>query len=163
MEDRDHVHATDPRRLVAQSPPSLLIVERDPDLREFLRVSLQKWYQIAAVSDGTGAVEHLEHCPPRGLIVGQMTAPGEEALVSALRNADAPPVLRLWSVCPPTGWADEALRHPFMRIDLLRAVDRLVHAEPEEEPGDDEGAGLSERELKIEAEIQRSESRNEDS
>lgn len=167
MEDRDHVHASEPRRLVAQSPPSLLIVEQDPDLREFLHVSLQRWYQVAEVSDGTEAAEHLEHCPPRGLIVGQMTSRGEEALVSVLQDVDAPPVLRLWTVCPPAGWADEALRHPFMRVDLLRAVDRLVHAERREKESDEESDGgeseVSESEVEIGAEVQGGESRNEDS
>lgn len=163
MENKDYVSASQPRRLVAQSPPSILVVERDPDLRAFLHVSLKRWYQIADVTDGVEAAEHLEHCPPRGLIVGQLTSHGEEALVSALQDMDpSPPVLKMWSVCPPAGWADESLRHPFMRIDLLRAVDRLMHAERPEGP-DDEGSPPSESDVELEAEIQRLESTNGDS
>lgn len=134
MEDTNHDHASRPRRLVAQSPPSVLIVEQEPDLREFLRVSLQRWYQVAVASDGAEAVQHLEHCPPRGLVVGQITAQGEEELLAALQKGEqAVPILKLWSRHPPAGWADLALRHPFMRIDLLRAMDRLIHTEAEEE------------------------------
>lgn len=161
MENNSHVHASEPRRLVAQSPPSILVVERDPDLREFLRVSLQRWYQVAEVSDGVAAAEHLEHCPPRGLIVGQLTSRGEEALLEALQETDAPPVLKMWAVCPPAGWADESLRHPFMRIDLLRAVDRLVHAERQEGTSEEEPTP-SERELEIEAELREGKSSNGD-
>lgn len=152
MENRNHVHASKPRRLVAQSPPSILIVEKDPDLRAFLRASLQRWYQVAEVSDGAEAVQHLEHCPPRALIVGRVTPEGEEALVSTLGEGNAPSVLRLWSRCPPAGWADRALRHPFMRIDLLQVVDRLVHAAEEQAGSDGVDADLNGVEIEADTE-----------
>jgi hypothetical protein len=118
-----------PRRLDAATCPSLLIVGGDVDLRLFLRGSLQRWYQLAEAPTADAAVEHLTHCPPQGLIAGRVGAGGKEAIISALREADRPPVLKLWTTCPPPGWADEALRHPFTRADLLRAVGRLVYSD----------------------------------
>lgn len=128
MEKSNAVDASTPSRFASQSPPSLLIVTRAADLEAFLRGSLERWYQIAVATDGVEAAQHLEHCPPQALIVGELTARGEEALVSALEEDGAPPALKLWSKEPPAAWASQALRHPFMRVDLLRAVDRLMHA-----------------------------------
>ncbi|MFB6230229.1 MAG: hypothetical protein ABEL04_03645 [Salinibacter sp.] len=101
-------------------------MERTPDLQSFLRTSLQRAYQVAVVSDGSSAVQHLKHCPPQGLVIGQVTAQGNETLRLALQDAKSPPVLKLRERRFPAEWADRALRHPFLRADLLRAVDRLV-------------------------------------
>lgn len=125
MEGKLGVHTNG--RSEASSPPSLLVVERASDLRSILRASLRDHYQIAEVSSGDGAAQHLEHCPPQGLIVGRITARGDETLGAMLRGVEAPPVLKLWVKRPPAEWADRALRHPFLRSDLLRAVDRLLH------------------------------------
>jgi hypothetical protein len=116
---------------------SLLIVGAGLDLRLFLRGSLQRWYQLAEAATADAAVEHLSHCPPKGLIAGRLTTEDKEALISALGEGDGPSVLKLWSTSPPAGWADEALRHPFTRADLLRAVHRLLHREGSESGGDD--------------------------
>lgn len=126
-----------PRRLDAAACSSLLIVGADMDLRLFLRGSLQRWFRLAEAATGEAAVEHLTHCPPRGLIAARLTTGDKEALISALSEADGPPVLKLWSTCPPAGWADETLRHPFTRANLLRAVNRLVYSdEPDAEQDD---------------------------
>ena len=71
-------------------------------------------------------MQHLKHCPPQGLVIGQVTVRGNEALGLALRDAESPPVLKLWAKRVPAEWTDRALRHPFLRADLLRAVGRLV-------------------------------------
>lgn len=115
------------RRLPVGSSPSLLVVARGTDLRQFLRASLQLGYQVAEAVGGNEAAQHLAHCPPQGLIVGHMTSDGTEALGAALHGNDRPPVLKLWATTPPPRWADRALRHPFRRSDLLRAVARLMH------------------------------------
>jgi len=127
MSDQGLFHASIPHRPAPGLPPSLLVVGQHADLRRFLRASLQKWYRVVEAPDGNKGAQHLTHCPPQGLIAGRMTTGGKEALIAALRDGEAPPVLKLWSTSPPAGWADEALRHPFTRTDLLRAVDRLVH------------------------------------
>lgn len=127
MERTSSVSAPTPTRFVSQSPPSLLIVAKAPDLKAFLRGSLQRWYQVAIAPNGVEAAQHLEHCPPQGLIVGELDPRGEEALVAALGSDEAPAVLKLWTTRPPAAWADQTLRHPFMRVHLLRAVDQLVN------------------------------------
>lgn len=135
MERTETVRAPTPTRFVSQSPPSLLIVAKAADLQAFLRGCLDRWYQVAVATDGAEAAQHLQHCPPQGLIVGELKPRGEDVLVAALQDADAPGTLKLWTTRPPAGWADMALRHPFMRVDLLRAVDQLVHSrDPEPQP-----------------------------
>lgn len=121
--------SSDPQRLATELPPSLLVVARDADVRRFLQACLRRWYQIAETASGRGAEQHLTHCPPAALLAGRLTAGDEEALISALYGTESPPVLKLWSKRPPAGWTDEALRYPFTRADLQRAVDRLVYGE----------------------------------
>lgn len=140
MERTETVRAPTPTRFVSQSPPSLLIVAKAADLQAFLRGCLERWYQVAVATDGAEAAQHLEHCPPQGLIVGELEPHGEEVLVAALQDDDAPDTLKLWTTRPPAGWAHMALRHPFMRVDLLRAVDQLVHSRAPEPQPDDAGA-----------------------
>lgn len=129
MTDQGFLPASAPHRPTPGLSPSLLVVGQSADLRRFLRASLQTGYRIVEAPDGHEGAQHLAHCPPQGLIVGRMTTDGKETLIAALRSGEVPPVLKLWSTSPPAGWADQVLRHPFTRVDLLRAVDRLVHGE----------------------------------
>lgn len=137
MTDRPPSPSNDPQRLTEEVSPSLLIVGRDADTRQFLRAGLRRWYQIAEADAGKPVVQHLTHCPPEALIASRMTAGDQEALLSALHERKAPPVLKLWARRPPAGWADETLRHPFTRADLQRAVDRLVYGEDADDEGDE--------------------------
>jgi hypothetical protein len=136
MDDRSS-DSRAPRRLAADERSSLLIVGGDADLRLFLQGSLQRWYQLAQAATGDAAVEHLAHCPPQGLIAGRLATGDKERLISALCEADGPPVLKLWRTRPPSGWADRTLRHPFTRAALLRAVDRLVYSDELDAERDD--------------------------
>lgn len=104
----------------------------------FLRAGLQKGYGVVTKDGGEEGARCLTPGTPQGLVVGQMSRDGEEILAAALRDTKAPPVLKLWAAAPPPDWADRALRHPFTRADLLRAVGRLVHGEGRD--GASEGA-----------------------
>ncbi|MFB6271635.1 MAG: hypothetical protein ABEL51_01950 [Salinibacter sp.] len=147
MNDQPSSHTGASRRLTAESPPSLLLVGRDAELRFFLRTSLQRWYQIAEAADADEMRPHLAHCPPRGLIAGRMGREDKEALITALHDADAPPVLKLWTTSPPSGWAEAALRYPFTRAALLRAVDQLIDGAEEDGEADDDPPGVNEVQL----------------
>lgn len=127
MTNRPLVHTSPLCRSGPKSPPSLLVVGKSVDLRLFLRAGLQKGYRIVTKGEGEEGARCLTHGTPQGLVVGQISGKGEQALAAALRDAKAPPVLKLWATALPPDWADRALRHPFTRADLLRAVGRLVH------------------------------------
>lgn len=127
MVDRSHIPTGAFWRPAVGSSPSLLVVGQGAALRHMLQAHLQRQYQVAEAVGGGEAAQHLAHCPPQGLIVGRITTDGKEALAAALHQEEAPPVLKLWSATSPPRWADGALRHPFRRADLLRAVARLVH------------------------------------
>lgn len=117
-------------RSEGEARPSVLVVDRDADCRLFLRSSLRRRCRVVTTASGEAAAAHLRHCPPRALIVGGVPAgKGREALRAELRDPEAPAVLRLWTVRPPSEWADATLRHPFTRAELMGAVDHLLRNE----------------------------------
>ncbi len=83
---------------------------------------------------------HLRRHSPRALVVGGV--PGRaawDALRGKLHGPEAPATLTLWATHPLPEWSDAALRHPFTRADLVRAVDHLLPGGTS--PPDNEPAG----------------------
>lgn len=110
-----------------RAQPLVLIVDRSEDHRLFLQTSLRERCRTAMASTGAEGARHLRRRSPRLLVVGDR--PGgaaREALRAELRGPEAPATLTLWVTHPPPEWADAALRHPFTRADLVRAVDHLL-------------------------------------
>jgi len=126
MDTRNVHHKGGPPNRRESSDPSLLVVEDIPDIRAFLRATLRKSYQVFEASTPTEVDRHLGRASPEGLVIGSSTAPDAPVLDPVHQEEDAPPILKLWTVDPPGEWASAALRHPFLRVDLLRAVDELL-------------------------------------
>lgn len=110
--------------------PSVLVVDQRADHRRFLRSSLRRRCRVVTAASCEEGAVHLRHGPPRGLVLGRLPeGEGREAFRAALRRTGAPATLKLWATRPPSDAIDVALRHPFTRADLIRAVDRLLRAD----------------------------------
>lgn len=107
--------------------PSVLVVDQCADHRRFLRSSLRRRCRVVAAATREEGAAHLRHSPPRGLVLGRLPeGEGREAFRAVLHRTGAPATLKLWATRPPSDAIDVALRHPFTRADLIRAVDRLL-------------------------------------
>lgn len=111
-----------------ENRPSVLVVDRDPDRRLFLRTSLRGRCRVVTAASWEEGTAHLHHCPPRVLIVGSVSGGTErEACGTAtLCGPEVPAVLRLWVARPAPEWADATLRHPFTPAELIGTIEPLL-------------------------------------
>ncbi|WP_263834846.1 hypothetical protein [Salinibacter sp.] len=110
-----------------QTRPLVLVVDRSPDRRLFLQTSLGGRCRVATASTGREGAMHLRRHSPRALVAGRASGrAAREVLPAVLQGPEAPATLTLWATQPSPEWADAALRHPFTRADLLRAVAHLL-------------------------------------
>lgn len=113
--------------------PYVLVVDRSSDRRLFLRTSLRRRCRVmATASTGKEGIARLRRCSPCGVVLGGLSEEDRDAFRTVFSAGGRPAVLKLWATRPPSGWVDAALRHPFTRADLIRAVDQLLSGETTE-------------------------------
>ncbi|RKH82393.1 response regulator [Corallococcus sp. AB045] len=118
---------------MSRTPPTLLLVEDDSDLRDALvEILLGEGHTVAATGNGDEALSWLEAHPCPALLLVDMWTPRKDSwrLLDSLRReprfADLP-VMAISSSEERHPAIREVLSKPFDREALLAGVRRFVH------------------------------------
>lgn len=119
----------------ASDPPSILVCDDDPNLRELVRAVLGPGYRFVEASDGKEALTAMRELAP-DLIVLDVMLPGLSGIdvLEAIRADDrlrGTPVVVItaWSHAEAEAWtagADRFVSKPFDPDDLSGAVEELL-------------------------------------
>jgi CheY-like chemotaxis protein len=119
------------------APPTILICDDEPDLRELMRISLEPNYRFAEASDGDEAIEQVDRLHPDLVLLDvMMPGTGGLAVIEHVRNdpelAETPVVVvsafasdsdRLAAF---DAGATEFVKKPFEPAKLASLVESLV-------------------------------------
>ena len=119
------------------APPTILICDDEPDLRELMRISLEPNYRFAEAADGDEAIEQVDRLRPDLVLLDvMMPGTGGLAVIEHVRNdpelAETPVVVvsafasdsdRLAAF---DAGATEFVKKPFEPATLASVVESLV-------------------------------------
>ena len=132
-----------PQTSADHGKPRLLVVEDNPDMRNYLEAILRKHYRIVSAKDGADALEHARRVRP-DLILTDVMMPkmsGHDLLqaVRADKGLRAVPVIFLTAragtearIESLDAGADDYLSKPFDELELLARVGNLIRTRAQE-------------------------------
>lgn len=125
--------------------PTVLIVDDESYIREFLAQILSEHFRIAFAKDGKEALEMAKSVKP-AIIVLDVLMPGQNGIetckkLRAQRESEEIPVIMLTAVNEPeqrikafNAGADDYLAKPFLPEELLARINRKLEKAPVRQP-----------------------------
>ena len=120
---------------MAETTSRILIVDDDPDIRQVLKLLLQRDYETCEAADGAEAVEYIQEHPETDLVILDVMMPGMDGIETCeeLRKLSNAPVLFLTArsaeqdrLAAYQSGGDDFLSKPFSQPELLAKVKSLL-------------------------------------